>query len=130
MSKTKAVIGLCLLFFFGVVTGVALSVRITDLRMRQLAAGGPETLSDVVVRRLGQKLALTPVQRDQVRQIATETEVQIQTIQSRILPETNAVAGSAIEKIRAVLTPEQIAPFNELVEHGEALNAKATAAKR
>ena len=117
MSTPKAIIGICLIFFLGIVTGVALSVKLTDVRIRQLTTGGPEILSDMVVRRLGRQLELTPVQREKVYAITKEASTKMRgSVESRPIPPEWLIADEAVEKIRAVLTPEQATKFNAIVE--------------
>jgi hypothetical protein len=124
MSNSKAILGVCLIFFLGIVTGIALSIRITDFRIRQLTTGGPEILADMVVRRLGRQLELSPVQREKLYTIAKETSVRIAEasssgegfVESRPIPPAWLKTEDAVAKIRAILTPEQTLKFNAIVE--------------
>ena len=111
MSNKKAILGVCLIFFLGIVTGIALSVRITDFRIRQLTTGGPEVLADMVVRRLGRQLELTPVQREKLYTIAKETSAEIAESSG-----SWEKREAAVEKIHAILTPEQRSKFNAIAE--------------
>ncbi len=117
MSTPKAIIGLCLIFFLGIVTGIALSVRITDARIRQLTTGGPEVLADMVVRRLGRQLELTPVQREQLYAITKKTSEEIlrESIGSRPISPEGLIEDESIAKIRAILTPEQAPKFDAIL---------------
>jgi len=116
MSSQKAILGLCLIFFLGIVTGIALSIRFTDYRIWQLTTGGPEVMAEVVERRLGRELDLTPDQRGQLRAVAKEAlESMEMSVGSRpIFPEW-LEKDALVAKIRAMLTPGQVAKFDEIL---------------
>jgi len=64
---------------------------------------------------LDRELKLTPEQRQQLEAILDEMAAGYRGIRERVGPEYEAVRQAGREKIRAILTPEQRARFEELV---------------
>lgn len=114
MSKSKAILGIILLFAFGVVTGLALSVRMVQTRTYQLAEGTPEELAEIITRRLGHQLSLTPDQRVQVKEITTRQLRALRKEREKLLPELKAAESAAQQEIQALLKPEQQSKFTPL----------------
>ena len=64
---------------------------------------------------LNRELKLTPDQQKQLEAILDETAGGYRAIRERVGPEYEQVRQAGREKIRAILTPEQRAKFEELV---------------
>ena len=115
MSKTKAIIGVCLIFILGIITGVSLTIKLVDNRVHDLAAGGPEKLGEVIVRRLDHELRLTGEQRAKIEQIVNSNRDKIKVLREQIQPQVVKLMESSTKDIRAVLTPEQATKFDQII---------------
>lgn len=108
MSRSKALLGIFLIFAFGVAVGFALSVRISINRIRSIASSTPEQLAAITVYRLNQKVRFTPDQHTEALRILTEAELKISEFQSRIYPMADNLTARAYQDIARLLTPEQL----------------------
>lgn len=116
MSRTKAIIGVCLVFFLGVITGVALTARFVQKQVHRLVEGGPEALNAMIIRRLDHKLQLDGQQRRQLQDIVENATVQIRDARKEIQPKLISIRADAAAKVRAILKPDQQQKFDKLLE--------------
>ncbi len=119
-GQTKAIVGVGFVFFFGIVSGVALTMKFVESRIHDLVDGGPQKLGEIVVRRLDHQLILDPEQRRQVEQIALTARDSIQTLRAQAQPQVDRIMDTSITQIRAVLKPEQAKKFDEIVKASRA----------
>jgi Spy/CpxP family protein refolding chaperone len=61
-------------------------------------------------------LGLNPEQRDQIEAIIRDTHERVRTLVDGLKPETQAEFQRMESEIKALLTPEQAAKFDELAE--------------
>src|SRR5262245_10194084 len=101
MSRTKAIIGICLVFFLGIITGVAISARFVQKQVHRVLEGGPSMIHAVIIRKLGHDLNLDGNQRDQIQKILEDTSVQMRDARQEIKPKLDAIRTDAITKVRA-----------------------------
>jgi len=77
------------------------------------------------VNRLDHKLGLDDRQEEQVRAIVHQTQEEIKAARSQIRPQTEAIIEKAQVKIRAILTPEQIKKYEQMIAaHKEKLRKR------
>ncbi len=115
MNRSKAILGVCLVFLFGVVTGVAISLRLVQKRVHEVVESGPRELENVIVRRLSHELELDGAQRTKIREITTETREALRAIRQASAPQVEKIRKESEAKIRALLTPEQLTKYDQLV---------------
>ncbi|HUU14308.1 MAG TPA: hypothetical protein VM182_11450 [Terriglobia bacterium] len=73
-----------------------------------------------IVRRLTRDLNLSPTQMEQLKQIMDDSEKKIGELRTQVGPQFDAIREEGHERIRKILSPEQLQKFNELVRrHGE-----------
>jgi len=116
MGTRRAVIYLLLVFVLGLAIG-SLGILWASKHgwvPRGWWGHGPSGPQDAVAW-LDRELKLTPEQRQQLEVILDETAAGYRGIRERVGPEYEAVRQAGREKIRALLTPEQRARFEELV---------------
>jgi|GEM_PF-530748 len=118
MSRTKAVVGVCLIFFFGLISGVGLSVKLVDWRIRHMVKDAPKSLGQIVVRRLDHELELDAGQREKVHAIVAENREQMRAIHRENQPRMEKIMDDATRRIREVLTPAQQEKFDTMVREG------------
>ena len=116
MSKTKAIIGVCLVFILGVITGVAMTARFVQKQVHRLVEGGPEELNAVIIRRLDHELQLDGEQRRQLQEIVENASTEIRDARKEIQPKLAAIRADAVAKARAILRPDQQPKFDAMVE--------------
>jgi len=121
MSRTKAVLGVCLIFLFGLICGVGLSVKLVDWRIRQMVRDAPGSLGQIVVRRLDHELELDALQRDKVHAIVAENREQMRAIHRENQPRMEKIMDEATRRIREVLRPAQQEKFDVMVSEGRHL---------
>ena len=119
MSRSKAIFGVTLVFLVGVIMGISLTVKLVERRVHSLVDGGPQMLSDVIMRRLDHKLDLTVAQRDKVYEIINRTRANLYTLRASLQPQVDTEMQASVTEIRALLTPEQAAIFDKAVAKGE-----------
>jgi len=122
-NQTKARLLVLAVFVIGFAAG-ALSMNLYQ------SAGGPEKNGptkvrwgnppDHIVEKMKVKLNLTPEQQESIRTILSETFEQYNAIREeinpKIRPRFDAARQQGRERIRAVLTPEQLPIFEEMVK--------------
>ncbi len=108
MSRSKALLGIFLIFAFGVAVGFALSVRYSVNRIRGVASSTPEQLAAITVYRLNQKVRFTPDQHTEALRIVTEAERRIAGEQARIAPAVADITARAHQDVARLLNPEQL----------------------
>jgi hypothetical protein len=116
-SQAKARLIVLAVFVIGFVAG-ALSInlfqRITGAGVTQSA----ESPKDRHFKELKERLHLTQDQETQISAIVNHTYTEYNQISQEVDPKINAARQSCRDKIRAVLTPQQLPTFEEMVrEH-------------
>ena len=66
--------------------------------------------------KLSEDLKLTPEQREHMRQILGETRTRLEALRKESEPRFAEIRGDADERLRQVLTPEQLAEFRKYRE--------------
>jgi hypothetical protein len=125
MSKTKAIVGVCLIFLLGGVTGGIATHLVYSQRMESFIKGGTEPREQLIVARLTRKLSLDNSQQEQVRLIVHENRDAIRRVKKQYQPEIEAVLEQGQARIAALLRPDQQETFRKLIaerkqrHHGE-----------
>jgi len=101
----KAFLGVMLVFVLGVATG-AMGFYLSQVRA---GVGGRPT----VVERLTNELSLTPLQQQQVTAVLEETKKSYDSILNPVRPQMEAVRHDGRQKIRAILSADQLPKFEE-----------------
>ena len=100
----------------GVVIGAMLAGKFVELRVRDAIDGGPEETTRMIERRLAQKLALTPGQRQDLRPLLEDAQSRIRAIRRRSEPEIWEILEETRTEIRASLSPDQVRAYDAMVE--------------
>jgi hypothetical protein len=115
MRTFKRILGVLLIFIFGVVVGAALTRTGAVQKARETLLGGPEAVMDVVVRRLDHELKLDDEQKRKLQGIVDDARIQLRQSHAKIRPEVEQTLHEAEERTRAILYPEQVKKFDEMV---------------
>lgn len=114
MNGAKSIISVCLIFFFGCVTGAGIVIVSVDRHIHDMVNGGPRSLNDMIVSRLSHELELSPEQCDKIQRIVEDTHDKIESARSQIDPQITKLMEDSKTQIRAVLTPGQASKFDKL----------------
>jgi cell division protein FtsN len=87
--------------------------RPTEVPMPRIAAN----MGKQFVQELNDKLQLTPEQRGKIEKIIAEGQEQNRQLWTNVAPKMRAVMQEVNQQIRAELTGEQLAQFEELLKH-------------
>jgi len=115
MSSRKAIAFLMAVFVLGAAAGVLGTMWAT--RTGLAATSGPPSKfsKQGAMEWLNTELKLTAEQQQQLGVILDETASGYEAIRERVRPEYDQVRQQSRDRIRAILTPEQKARFEELV---------------
>ena len=76
-----------------------------------------ERMGKQFVQQLNDKLQLTPEQREKIEKIIADGQERNHEIWTNVAPKMRKVIQEVNQQIRAELTPEQLAQFEELLKH-------------
>lgn len=118
MKRLKGCLGVFLIFFFGVVVGVAVTAGVIHQKVREVVEGGPDTVVAVIVQRLKDELKLDSAQQELLQHIANDTRIKLRSIRQQTQPQVLEALAEAEQKVRGILNPEQVPKFEEIVRRG------------
>jgi hypothetical protein len=121
-SQSKARVIVLSVFVIGFAAG-ALSLNLyqslTGSSKKDTRRGGPEFL----IRRMDEEVGLAPDQQDQIKKILEETIDKYREIRKEMEPRIkdfepkfNAARQESRDRIRALLTPEQLPKYEDMVQ--------------
>ncbi|MEQ1860697.1 MAG: hypothetical protein ABMA13_12250 [Chthoniobacteraceae bacterium] len=114
-KRLRGVLGVFLVFVFGVVVGGAMSGARLWNEVGQIIVQGPDAMVSKVARRLKDELKLDEDQQRMLAQIATGTQIKLRTIQSKNQPEVDATLRDAADQIRVILDSQQRERFEKII---------------
>lgn len=115
MKNWKAIAGVCLVFILGMMAGGLITAGFVQNRIRHFIEGGPDAVSELIVRRLSRELRLEAGQRAQLESIVRGTREEIKGIRRGVQPRIDQTLGSAEQQVRSILKPAQVKKFDEIV---------------
>lgn len=107
MKLFKAIAGITAIFALGIMTGVLGTGLMVRHRMEMFHEKGPPPIKPMLMKRLSNRLDLTPAQREAVGKILDELQVQIRELRHDFHPKIKAAFDSSFERIREQLTDAQ-----------------------
>jgi uncharacterized membrane protein len=126
-SQTKARVIVVSVFVIGFVAGaLALNLyqRLTSSSSKDIPHNGTEFL----IKRMNDKVGLSADQQDQIKKILDETNDKYREIRKDMEPRIkdfeprfNAVRQESRDRIRALLTPEQLPKYEQMVQDHDKL---------
>jgi hypothetical protein len=111
--KTLKVWLVLLLVFVAGFTGGVVATRVVVRKMVQAAIRHPELVRHRIELNLDRRLRLDAQQREQVRQILTDTQGRLKDLRKEFQPQLVDILQETRKKISAVLTPEQQKRFDD-----------------
>lgn len=127
MKRLRGCLGVFLIFFFGVIVGVAITAGGIHKKVRETVEGGPDRVVEVIVKRLDEELKLDATQREMLQKIVLDARIKLRGIWQQTQPQVDETLAEAESKARGILNPDQIPKFEEIVKRGrEKWKAKET----
>ena len=118
MKRLKKILGVLLIFIFGMIVGGAGATADFAQKIREVLSGGPEAVVTEIVKRLDEELKLDPEQKRQLLRISDDTHIKLRQSRAKIQPEVERTLGEAEGKVRAILYPNQMEKFDKLLHRG------------
>ena len=114
MKRWQALLALAGLFLLGTVAG-SLGAHLYYARaLDRPPPGPPPIFGRFMGPRLERALDLTPEQADQLRRVLEEGRREAEAMRREMAPRMREMMARSEERIRAILTPEQLQRFDEL----------------
>jgi len=129
MRKTK----LTLLLFAALLAGVCIGFYVNDAIIRARVrrySQIPANLADHISEKLAAGLDLNPIQQEQIRLLALAYEERFQDARERSRALRHEVTDDLLEQIQILLTPEQQAAYDDMMERMEARHRETRALRR
>ena len=121
-SQTKARLIVVTVFVIGVAAG-ALSLNLYEQMTSSPKKDIPQHGTEFLIKRLDERVGLTTDQQDQIKKILDETSEKYREIRSELEPRIkdfeprfNAVREQSRDRIRALLTPDQLPKYEKMIE--------------
>ena len=114
MKRLRGFVGVFLIFFFGLIVGVALTGGTIWKEMHDVIEGGPDAVVAKISDRLKKELKLDDSQQQMLAQIATETRIKLRVLRAEKQPQVTETILDAEQKLRAILNAEQQKKFDEM----------------
>ena len=116
MKRLRGFVGVFLIFFFGVIVGVALTGGTIWKEMHDMVEGGPDAVVGKISDRLEKELKLDDAQKRMLAQIVTDARVKLRVLRAEKQPQVAEAVADAEHKIRATLSAEQQKKFDQILE--------------
>ena len=122
-SQTKARFIVVTVFVIGFAAG-ALSLNLYQQLTNSKSKDRPQRGAEMIVERMNRAVGLTQPQQEQIKKILDETnekyrDLRINLIEPRIKdvePQFSAVRQESRDRIRALLTPEQLPKYEQMIQ--------------
>ena len=121
-SQSKARLIVVTVFVIGFAAG-ALSLNLYQQMTSSDKARGPQHGPEFLIQRMNDKVGLTSDQQEQIRKILDETNEKYREIRTELEPRLkdfeprfNAVREQSRDRIRALLTSEQLPKYEKMIE--------------
>ena len=115
MKQWKTIISVILIFCLGALSGAIVTHKIYRQKMENIIRDEPKAMRELMLQRLNSKLHLDAAQLEQIRAIAKETHAEMKSVRKKIRPEIEEVLSRSQAKIRAILRPEQLETYDQIL---------------
>jgi 6-phosphogluconolactonase/glucosamine-6-phosphate isomerase/deaminase len=120
-SQTKARLIVVTVFVIGFAAG-ALSLNLYEQMTSSSKKTGPHNGTEFLIKRMDERVGLTTDQQDQIKKILDETNEKYREIRGELEPRIkdfeprfNAVREQSRDRIRALLTPDQLPKYEKMI---------------
>ena len=116
MKRLRGCLGVFLIFFFGIIVGVALTNGAIWKEIHDLIEGGPDVVVAKISDRLDKELKLDDAQKRMLEEIVTEARIKLRVARADAQPKVEEALAEAQKRTRAILTSGQQRKFDEIVK--------------
>ena len=111
------ILGVCLVFALGMVSGAAVTIRVFRARTEQMlfSPQAGATMMDRVGDRLSARLNCDPHQREELRNILFDARRDLRQTKMQIAPQLREVFGQTASRIRGILREDQLKTFDAMI---------------
>ncbi len=111
------ILGVCLVFALGMVSGAAVTVKVVRARAEQMlfSPQAGATMMDRVGNRLSSRLNCDPHQQDQLRDILFDARRDLRQTRMQIAPQLREVFSQTAGRIRGILREDQLKTFDAML---------------
>jgi len=114
-AKTKTTTGFILLFLFGMIFGIALTLVMEGGVIRK-ALANPDRGWEILAKRLSRELRLTPEQKTSLGEILLDTQDGLQQIREQVGPSVDDLLENSRGRIEGILTAKQQERFHQMYD--------------
>lgn len=107
MKRLKAISGILAIFILGIMTGVLGTGLVVKHRIESFQEKGFPPIRPMFMKRIGNRLDLTPAQRVEVEKIIDNLQVELREVRRDFHPKIKAAFDTCFEQIREHLTEPQ-----------------------
>ncbi len=118
-SRARVTSLLLLTFAAGAAAGIAVDRHLLDGGREPALRGQSGSRGETTIERFADDLGLTAEQRARIQPILEDTRKRMTEVFDEVRPAYRELVDSARARIEAVLTPEQVASYRELLERHE-----------
>lgn len=116
MINLKKSIPVLLIFLIGAAAGGLAVHAHYRIKIEHIIKGGPQAASEIIIRRLSEKLNLDENQKRQMSEIIRDSHEQMMEVREDVVDEIEEILDDTDGRVRAILRPEQRKKFDGIVE--------------
>ncbi|MGB9500459.1 MAG: hypothetical protein ACKVE4_12125 [Dissulfuribacterales bacterium] len=107
MKRLKAISGILAIFALGIMTGVLGTGLVVKQRIESFHEKGSPPIRPMFMKRIGNRLDLTPAQRVEVEKILDTLQIELREVRRNFYPKIQAAFDNCFEQIKKHLTDSQ-----------------------
>ncbi len=115
MKRWKIAIVLSAAFLLGMLAGGLLTAKLYQNQIRKTILGGPVAMTDLAAKRLGSRLELDDEQNQRLRVIFRDAQQETRFVRRQVDSQTLEILNRTEVRVRAILKPDQVKEFDEVV---------------
>jgi len=116
MRNFKAITGVIAIFVLGIMTGILGTSLVVKSRIEKFHQKGPPHVKTMFMKRLSNKLDLSPAQKKSIQKILDKMQTDLQSIRQNVRPEIKSAFSAGFKEIRQELTEPQKKKFDLLAK--------------
>ncbi|MBN1381647.1 MAG: hypothetical protein JXA41_08230 [Deltaproteobacteria bacterium] len=120
MKKIKSIIGVVIIFLLGTFCGALGAHIVYKTHVNKYISGDALFYREMIVKSLSRKLDLDKGQSVIIDDLVKEAQIEIHNVRKQYLPQIEKILRNNHLKIKAVLRPEQIDKFDQIISRHRA----------
>jgi hypothetical protein len=124
MRDFKGIAGVLIIFLIGVVVGAIVTQYVCSIRMEHMLPngpiGGPEGMTDMIVKHIAKDLRLDPDQKEKLRVIMNNMNKKMTSVHKQVFPQIKMFIEEADNSTMSILRADQKEVFKKFIERRNA----------